>query len=409
MNPFLIVRTTGFAYRNKGDFYMPNTNWNDVGDKIKDAVDSAISTGDFTNLSRSIGDVINDTIDNVKSSVKDSVKNSYSSNPYYKTAHTRPAPDQPQPPLLYNKRPGGQAGAIISMALGYSVGIFTLAGLITFTALSAAVSHMFIVPVVIFGVLAVTGFTLGANGTKKIRLLNRFRSYVRQIDHHLSVPLQQLADRNHKSTTFIAKDLQKMIDQNLFYEAHVDTQDKYFLLSDQAYEDYRNARLDYYEKQKAMEKEQEEHKVSAECQKLIDEGQAYVRHIRECNDAIPGEEISRKLDKMEQLVQRIFDEVRIHPEVAPDLQKMMNYYLPTTSKLLDAYRELDQQPIEGENISNTKAEIEQTVDTLNIAFEKLLDSLFANRAWDISSDISVLNTMLAQEGLKEDDFTLNNK
>ena len=58
-----------------------------------------------------------------------------------------------------------------------------------------------------------------------------------------------------------------------------------------------------------MEKEQEEHKVSAECQKLIDEGQAYVRHIRECNDAIPGEEISRKLDKMEQLVQRIFDEV----------------------------------------------------------------------------------------------------
>ncbi len=391
---------------------MPNTNWNDVGDKIKDAVDSAISTGDFSNLSRSIGDVINDTIDNVKDSVKNAAqpnRNPYSSNPYYNTAHTRPAPEQPQTPALYNKRPGGQAGAIISMALGYSIGIFTLAGLITFTALSAAVSHMFIVPVVIFGVLAVTGFALGANGTKKIRLLNRFRSYVHQIDHHLSVPLQQLADRNHKSIAFIAKDLQKMIDQNLFYEAHVDTQDNYFLLSDQVYEEYRTARLEYYEKKKIMEKEQEEHKVSAECQKLIDEGQAYVRHIRECNDAIPGEEISRKLDKMEQLVQRIFDEVRIHPEVAPDLQKMMNYYLPTTSKLLDAYRELDKQPIAGENISNTKAEIEQTVDTLNIAFEKLLDSLFADRAWDISSDISVLNTMLAQEGLKEDDFSLNNK
>lgn len=387
---------------------MPNSNWNDVGDKIKDAVDSAISTGDFTNLSRSIGDVINDTIDNVKSSVKVSVKTSYSSNPYYKTVHTRPAPDQPQMPELYNKRPGGQAGAIISMALGYSIGIFTLAGLITFTALSAAVSHMFIVPVIIFGVLAATGFTLGINGTKKIRLLNRYRSYVRQIDHHLSVPLQQLADRNHKSIAFIAKDLQKMINQHLFYEAHV-AQDNYFLLSDQAYEEYRTARLEYYEKKKIMEKEQEEHKVSAECQKLIDEGQAYVRHIRECNDAIPGEEISRKLDKMEQLVQRIFDEVRIHPEVAPDLQKMMNYYLPTTSKLLNAYRELDKQPIAGENISNTKAEIEQTVDTLNVAFEKLLDSLFADCAWDISSDISVLNTMLAQEGLKEDDFTLNNK
>ena len=391
---------------------MSDTNWNDVGDKIKDAVDSAISTGDFSNLSCSIGDVINDTIDNVKGSVKTAAqqnKKTYSANPYYKTIHTGSAPDQPQPPALYNKRPGGQAGAIISMALGYSVGIFTLAGVISFIALSAAVSHMFLVPLIIFVVLTVGGFYLGTRGTKKIRLLNRYRSYVRQIDHRLSIPIQQLADRAHKSVSFVAKDLQNMIDQRLFYEAHVDTQDNYFLLSDQAYEYYRSARLEYYEQKKIIEKEQEEHKVSDECQKLIDEGQSYIRHIRECNDDIPGEEISRKLDKMEQLVQRIFDEVRIHPEVAPDLQKMMDYYLPTTSKLLDAYRELDKQPVAGDNIRSTKAEIEQTVDTLNVAFEKLLDSLFADRAWDISSDISVLNTMLAQEGLKEDDFTLNNK
>ena len=391
---------------------MSDTNWNDVGDKIKDAVDSAISTGDFSNLSRSIGDVINDTIDNVKGSVKTAAqqnKKTYSANPYYKTIHTESAPDQPQPPALYNKRPGGQAGAIISMALGYSVGIFTLAGVISFIALSAAVSHMFLVPLIIFGILTVGGFCLGTRGTKKIRLLNRYRSYVRQIDHRLSIPIQQLADRAHKSVSFVTKDLQNMINQRLFYEAHVDTQDNYFLLSDQAYEDYRSARLEYYEQKKIIEKEQEEHKVSDECQKLIDEGQSYIRHIRECNDDIPGEEISRKLDKMEQLVQRIFDEVRIHPEVAPDLQKMMDYYLPTTSKLLDAYRELDKQPVAGDNIRSTKAEIEQTVDTLNVAFEKLLDSLFVDRAWDISSDISVLNTMLAQEGLKEDDFTLNNK
>lgn len=391
---------------------MSETNWNEVGDKIKNAVDSAISTGNFMDLSRSIGDVINDTIDNVKGSVKNAAMsgmNVHSANPYYKTAQTRPAPEQPQQPALYNKQPGGQAGAIISMALGYSVGIFTSAGLVTFSILSAAVSHMFIVPVAIFGILAAAGYALGIKGTKKIRLLNRYRSYVRQIDHHLSIPIQQLADRNHKSISYITKDLQKMIDQRLFYQGHVDTQDNYFLLSDQAYEAYRTARIDYYEQKQALEKEQDEHKVSAECQKLIDEGQAYVRHIRECNDAIPGEEISRKLDKMEQLVGRIFNEVRIHPEVAPDLQKMMDYYLPTTSKLLDAYRELDKQPIAGENISKTKAEIEETVDTLNIAFEKLLDSLFADRAWDISSDISVLNTMLAQEGLKKDDFSLNNK
>ena len=387
---------------------MSDTNWNDVGDKIKDAVDSAISTGDFSNLSRSIGDVINDTIDNVKGSVKTAAqqnKKTYSANPYYKTIHTESAPDQPQPPALYNKRPGGQAGAIISMALGYSVGIFTLAGVISFIALSAAVSHMFLVPLIIFGILAAGGFYLGTRGTKKIRLLNRYRSYVRQIDHRLSIPIQQLADRAHKSVSFVAKDLQNMIDQRLFYEAHVDTQDNYFLLSDQAYEDYRSARLEYYEQKKIIEKEQEKHKVSDECQKLIDEGQSYIRHIRECNDDIPGEEISRKLDKMEQLVQRIFDEVRIHPEVAPDLQKMMDYYLPMTVKLLDAYEEMDRQPIQGETIRSSKKEIEDTLDTLNEAFAKLLDSVFQDTAWDVSSDISVLHTMLAQEGLTGNDFS----
>ena len=124
---------------------------------------------------------------------------------------------------------------------------------------------------------------------------------------------------------------------------------------------------------------------------------------------MPGEEISRKLDKMEQLVQRIFDEVRIHPEVAPDLQKMMNYYLPMTVKLLDAYEEMDRMPVQGENIQSSKKEIEDTLDTLNQAFEKLLDSVFQDTAWDVSSDISVLHTLLAQEGLTDDDFAKMNK
>ena len=71
---------------------------------------------------------------------------------------------------------------------------------------------------------------------------------------------------------------------------------------------------------------------------------------------------------------------------------------------MDAYEEMVSQPVQGENIRNSKKEIEDTLDTLNIAFEKILDSIFQNEAWDISSDISVLHTILAQEGLTRDDF-----
>ena len=103
-------------------------------------------------------------------------------------------------------------------------------------------------------------------------------------------------------------------------------------------------------------------------------------------------------------MQRILLRAKEHPEVIKDLDKLMDYYLPTTVKLLDAYEEMVSQPVQGENIRNSKKEIEDTLDTLNIAFEKILDSIFQNEAWDISSDISVLHTILAQEGLTRDDF-----
>ena len=83
----------------------------------------------------------------------------------------------------------------------------------------------------------------------------------------------------------------------------------------------------------------------------------------------------------------------------------MTYYLPTTTKLIDAYRDLDGQPEYGANVANTKKEIEDTLDTINEAFENLFDSLFEDTAWDISSDISTMKVMLQQEGLtKNKDF-----
>ena len=142
--------------------------------------------------------------------------------------------------------------------------------------------------------------------------------------------------------------------------------------------------------------------LAPEVQKVIEQGDAYIKKIRECNDAIPGEEISAKIDHMEMIVDKIFDRVEQNPQCVKDIRKLMEYYLPTTIKLLEAYAEMDAQPIGGDNIQTAKKEIEATLDTLNTAFEKLLDSLFQEKAWDVSSDISVLNTMLAQEGLKED-------
>ena len=98
-------------------------------------------------------------------------------------------------------------------------------------------------------------------------------------------------------------------------------------------------------------------------------------------------------------MRQIFAQVKKQPESAGDLHKFMTYYLPTTTKLIDAYRDLDEQPAYGTNVANTKKEIEATLDMINEAFVNLFDSLFEETAWDISADISTMKVMLQQEGL----------
>ena len=119
--------------------------------------------------------------------------------------------------------------------------------------------------------------------------------------------------------------------------------------------------------------------------------------------------MSEKLYRLEDIMRRIFEQLKKDPSSADDLQKLMKYYLPTTTKLIDAYKDLDGKPSYGENnIANTKKEIEDTMDVITAAFGRIFDDMFEDAAWDISTEISTMKTMLAKEGLTgERDFVLD--
>ena len=113
--------------------------------------------------------------------------------------------------------------------------------------------------------------------------------------------------------------------------------------------------------------------------------------------------------RMEMIIGKIFDHVKKYPQKADRLSQFQNYYMPMTIKLVETYRDLDGQPIEGENIKKVKQEIEGTLDTINEAYEKLYDSMYQETAMDVSSDISVLRTLLAREGLTKGAFEKKDK
>ena len=131
----------------------------------------------------------------------------------------------------------------------------------------------------------------------------------------------------------------------------------------------------------------------------------YLHRLRRCDDAIPDTAVSERIRQMEQTLSRIFEWVEGHPQAEGELKRLMDFYLPTTVKLLETYADLGSLELEGENIRTSKREIEGSLDDLNLAYEKLMDDLVADTAMDISTDISVLKTMLAREGLTEDELT----
>ena len=137
---------------------------------------------------------------------------------------------------------------------------------------------------------------------------------------------------------------------------------------------------------------------------MLTEMQQQLDTLHALNEALPDPQLSAAMARMEKAGRSIVETVEATPAKAKQVRRFANYYLPTTIKLLNAYDRMYSQEIKGENISGTIDRIEAILDTTIIAYKKQLDSLFANQALDIETDITVLEGMLKREGLSGKDF-----
>ena len=438
---------------------MNKNEWQQIGEDIKKQVQHAIDTNDFSHLSKSISETVNIAANDVSKSLNDvgksindigkslndavndaagsfqqgmrqaatsrtyvdrheqRVQNKKQANAvYYRKPNLRPNPQ------LFNNTPPGSISGPLWMLLGFgTMGISCLGILFGTIGVVTGVGVEAVTTLALSGTTAAAGGVLGTYGAGVTRRVERFRRYVDVVKDKLYCSIEDMADKVGKSKRYVRRDLKKMMQKGMFLQAHLDKKETCFIASDAMYKQYQLTQKQYEqaqieEKEQARQKEDTKKPVESSVEtadskvaKVLEEGREYIRIIRECNDEIPGEEMSEKLDKLELLVTRIFARVEEEPELASDMQKMLSYYLPTTQKLLEAYRDLDKQDVEVKNISETKREIEKTVDTINIACEGFLDDLFRDRAWDIQSDISVLNTMLKQDGYIKSDFDKGEK
>ncbi len=421
---------------------MDRNEWYRAGEEIRDQVQQAVDTGNFTNLGKNIGDTVNETINRTMQEVNrtmgtvgESVNRTvgavgegvnrvvnnvgngisraagglgggnagntymqrqtpYAHLPQYRKPNTRPDT------RLFQRTPKGSVSGVVGMCVGYSV-----AGLGALAVLGAIVDSAGVASLVASGLFIAAGLGIGIRGTRVTGRAERYKRYVEMVKDRLYCPIREIAGKTGKSERFVISDIKKMLQLGMFKQGRLDEKETCLIASDAMYNQYMLTQKNYEEEQKkleiekmAEERRQQEKERLGEAGEVIEEGKSYVRLIRQCNNEIPGEEMSDKLDRLEILVTRIFEQVEKEPELAPELRKMLSFYLPTTKKLLEAYRDLDRQQLDLSNVEQTKREIENAVDNINEAFEKFLDELFREKAWDIQSDISALHTILKQDG-----------
>ncbi len=225
------------------------------------------------------------------------------------------------------------------------------------------------------------------------RRQRRFATYLRTAGQKQAVPLDYLARAADVSRRRVEKDINAILEKGLWGdEAYIDMGSGMLFRS-------QDAASAYFDAARRARAEQESPVQTAP------EGYAGIpRQIRELNDRIADEALSAKLD---QLSGRIFKLVEENEEKRAAASTFLNYYLPTTLKLMENYANFEEAGVSGENLSQAKAKIEKTMDSIVAGFEHQLDALYRTDAMDIASDIQVMETMLRRDTASvADDFGL---
>lgn len=415
---------------------MPREKWEKFGQDLNDIVGNAIKSGNYNSLGKDLSNIIEDAAKAVNDAVEEytggkkkpikvnlggnevEITGSYSdrirkpNQSVYKgnTVKTGIYPEKTKK-KLYISEAWLQVSGVLKTVFG---GLFTLG---TMGAMIAEAMDGQPVPIVITATLFMLSSMLLTNGIMVLdgkKIFNRYKNTLKISENGTYASVEDLASEAGESVKKTLKRLKWMIKSNWFKEGHIDKNNTTFIASNETYALYKKSQEEFEARNRFGTKSSEEirtdgsygkdPKLSAEVKEVLDTGRGYLKQIKALNDRIPGKEISDKITKIEELTDRIFKRVESYPKSVGETKKLLKYYLPMIIKLLTAYADMDEQPNPGENIEKSKKEIENALGNLNEAFEKMLDGLYKETAWDVASDVSVLNAMLKREGLKDNDF-----
>jgi len=298
---------------------------------------------------------------------------------------------KPSGSLLDNRKLNAKIGKGMRLAGNIVLGVGAFVTAMTFLGLLASGSWFFdtILPTSIVALCCCTpGLVLSIVGNRKHNRVMRCRTYAAMIGNRRSVSIKDLAAAIPTRYGKCVDDLQWMLGEGLLQGMYIDGTAKMLTYGD---------RQPQKEAEPVAEAVKEPVQTGADGQKVYPEE----LRIRQLNDTIVDDYVSQRMDRLETLTHKILAYAEAHPEKENSLRQFRNHYLPKTFSILESYARMERMGVEGGNISAAMKDVEDIMDKLVLGFEKQLDALFDSEALDVTTDVSVLESMMTMEGLSD--------
>lgn len=247
--------------------------------------------------------------------------------------------------------------------------------------------------------LFVAGWIIWNKYKPKQRLIDHFYLYCSTLENKTACSIEELSAATGFDEKDIIDDIRNMISENMFQHVYLDVKHRMVFTSKEAYDAFQLPPTPNKNDEKTMQEEKVEY--PQEIQDFIDECRDMVQSIDMYSNTIDNQKVTSQLDYMEIIVTKIVDYVKKHPDAIDDTKRMRKYYLPYTIKLLEDYKELEDSHVTGDQLDQSKKEIEDVLELINTGFTKLYENLYQDTSIDIHSDVSVLKNLMEQDGLTD--------
>ncbi|MBC2575735.1 5-bromo-4-chloroindolyl phosphate hydrolysis family protein [Peptostreptococcus canis] len=385
-------------YKNKKEYdYKKEYNKNG---KIADTIDEMMKKCNFEGLNKTVKKTI-DTAFNEENIAKAVKTFSYVggnisqvvNNEIVKYKNTYKMVDSGYNVYDYVNKPDGYIKYIVFQLIFYPLALLFLLLGIVFNLFSSSVA-----PFIVFVIFQ----CLGIFSSIKFAKIQKYKKYIKLFEKNYMLDIKTISNKLSISKDNVLKDLKYMIDRKIFREGHLVENSELIFINDEKYYEYSEI---IREKIKREEHEQKI-KNNKELTEFIEKNNSQIKEIKEIIDRISDIDTKNIIKSIIISVNEITNVVQKYPDHLINLNRFSNFYMPTTVKLIHSYDELNDSTENLDSVIKAKNEISNTLKTIDSAYKKLLNQIIKVNTMDINADISVLNTMLSQDGLKENDFNI---